>query len=173
MTSRLLTFRTAIVEEINSYVCPACGLTTANIKDDEFSCRGDTSNHIVYRAMIVGTEVYSAPHLVSLIQSWVASGIASITVLSTRLHLDKDCNTYLDSFIEPDCPLEFVATSAGIPVTTFAMENKEPVVDQVNIRAGEIGGFIIGVIIIILLAVLILVIAAITIKKMNSKRTKE
>ena len=104
------TFRSAIVEEINAQVCPECQLTTDNIRDHEFSCHGLTK-HIVYRAMVVGTKVRTAVDLVSLIQSWVDSGRASITALSIRLHLDKDCSTVVYNLDEPVCPLQIESTT--------------------------------------------------------------
>ena len=193
MTDRLLKFRSAIVEEFNDQVCSACGLTTANIRNDEFSCRGGLINQIVYRAMVVGTNVYSAPGLVSLVEAWVASGIASITVLSSRLHLDKDCSTPLDTLNDPDCPLEVETTTimtttmatTAIPMTTTLKEVKEtttkpedpdkqgPNVKPVaggDVKAGEIGGFLVGAVIAILLAVLIVVIIVIAIRKSKSSK---
>ena len=112
MADKLSLFRRAIVDKLNTEVCPTCTLTTADISDDEFSCRGGLTKHIVYRGEISGTEMYNASALVSLIQSWVASGSASITVLSYRLHLDKHCTTLLKDLSEPDCPLH-VGNSAG------------------------------------------------------------
>ena len=160
-------------------MCSTCGLTTANIWDDEFSCRGGLTSQIIYRTMVIGTSVYSAPGLVSLLESWVASGTASITVLSSRLHLDKDCSTPLDTLSDPDCPLEveipttmrITMPTTAVPMMTTPKEVKEtttkpedkddnlgsivkPVVGE-NVRAGEIGGFLVGAIIAILLVVLI------------------
>ena len=158
-----------------------CGLTIANIRDDEFSCRGGLTNQIVYRAMIIGTSTYSAPGLVSLIESWVASGTASITVLFSRLHLDKDCSTPLDTLDDPDCPLEMATTAAVAPMTTTLKEaktttkpedkgpNVKPIVAG-TVRAGEIGGFLVGAVIVILLAVLILVIIIIAVRKSKSSK---
>ena len=192
----LLRFRGAIIEEFNAQVCSTCGLTTANIRDDEFSCRGGLINQIVYRAMVIGTSMYSAPGLVSLMESWVASGTASITVLSSRLHLDKDCSTPLDTLSDPDCPLEVeiptimptTLPTTAVPMTTTLKEAKEtstkpedkddklgpsvkPVVGE-NVRAGEIGGFLVGAIIAILLVVLIVVIIIIAVRKFKYSKKK-
>ena len=160
-------FRRAIIEELDARVCPSCGLTVANIRDDEFSCHGGLTNRIVYRAMIIGTGTYSAPNLVSLIQSWVANGSASVTVFSSRLQVDKDCTTYLDTFNEPDCPLMIDRESQQ---TTIAPKPKVPSASSHHIRAGEIGGFFIGAIVIVLLAVLILVIVVVALKKYKCTR---
>ena len=135
--------------------------------------------------MIIGTSVYSAPGLVSLIESWVASGTASITILSSRLHLDKDCSTPLDTLNDPDCPLEveIATTTTAAPMTTALKmtttkpedKDKGPSVKPApivagSVRAGEIGGFLVGAIIVILLAVLILVIIVIAVRKSKSSK---
>ena len=152
-------------------MCPSCGLTIANIKDDEFSCHGGLTNHIVYRAMIIGTDTYGAPDLVALIQSWVASGSASVTVFSTRLRFDKDCTTYLDTFNEPDCPLSIESQQTTMPKENVSLA-LAPSASSHPVRAGEIGGFLIGAIIIVLLAVLILVIIVLALRKYKYKTLK-
>ena len=184
MTDRLLKFRRAIIKEFDTRVCPSCGLTIANIRDDEFSCHGGLTNRIVYRAMIIGTETYSAPNLVSLIQSWVASGTASITVFSSRLRFDEDCTASLDTFNEPDCPLTVESqqtTTAPMPTDNVSQKNTapkptekiiniSPSASSRNIRPGEIGGLFIGAIIVMLIAVLILVIVVVALKKYKCTR---
>ena len=129
--------------------------------------------------MVVGTEVRTAVDLVSFIHSWVASGRASITALSIRLHLDKDCSTVLDNLDEPVCPLQIESTTQPtvLMVTTPKPEVKGPTgsskpVVAAEVRTGEIIGFLFGAIIIILLAVLITVIIIITFQKFKSKPTK-
>ena len=180
ITDRLLKFRSAIVKEITAQVCSTCGLTTANIRNDEFSCRGGLTNQIVYRAMIIGTEVYSAAGLVSLIESWVASGTASVSVLSLRLHLNRDCSTPLDSLNDPVCTVETeITTIADASMTTIKKVTiTEPQTKTIGpsimsnvgetVGAGEISGFSVGAIIIILLTVLVLVIPIIAVKKFKS-----
>ena len=166
VTDSLLKFRGAIIQELNGRVCPSCGLTVPNIRNDEFSCHGGLTNRIVYRAMIIGTDTYSAPSLVSLIQSWVTSGSASVTVFSTRLRLDMDCAAFLDTFNDPDCPLKIESRQ-----TTTAPKPKENISPSSphHVGASEIVGFLIGSIVIILLAVLLLVIAIIALKKYKFK----
>ena len=175
VTDRLLIlkFRRAIIEELDARVCPSCGLTIANIKDDEFSCHGGLTDRIIYRAMIIGTDTYSAPNLVSLIQSWVASGSASVTVFSSRLRFDKDCTTFLDTFNEPDCPLSVEPQQTTTVVASNPEERVAPSANSPHhVRAGEIGGFLIGSIIIVLLAVLILVIVVVALRKYWYKTLK-
>ena len=114
MADKLSLFRRAIISKLNTEVCPICNLSIADISDDEFSCRGGLTKHIVYRGEISGTEMYSAPALIFLIQSWIAGGSASITILSYRLYLDQHCTTLLKDLNEPDCPLHAdLGSSAG------------------------------------------------------------
>lgn len=178
--------RSAVVEEINAHVCLDCDLVEANIRKDEFSCRGGLTTSIVYRAMIVGTDSYSAPSLVSFVQSWVASGSASLTLFSSRLHLDKFCNTTLDTFNEPDCPKQ-VETNTSLKVTTYTsvgpglstlitVKSEDKVPNNIDIdnapqvRGGEIGGFVIGSIIAMLLLMLILIIVFLAVRKRFSRK---
>ena len=137
--------RNGLVQEF-SHLCPRCGVTVANIKDDEFSCRGGLTDYIVYRARIVGTDTYSAPGLVSLMQSWVGSGRASIMVQSSRLHLDPTCDIQLDSLYDTDCLHNPTKPPTAAPVNSR------------GVSSGEIGGILVGLVIILLLLVLVVVI---------------
>ena len=137
--------RSGLTREL-AHLCPGCGLTVANIKDDEFSCRGGLTTQIVYRARIVGTEVYNAPGLISLMQSWVATNRASIMVRSSRLHIDPSCGITLDTLYTTDCSKGQGPVS---PPTTSP-------ITQVN--GGEIGGIVVGAVIVLLLIILIVVI---------------
>ncbi len=119
--------------------------------------------------MIVGTDTYSAPGLVSLMQSWVGSGRASIMVQSSRLHLDPTCGSSLDTLKSPDC--EVVPRPPGRTNPTTASPNLEPQAAQKSGGAsvGEIGGIAVGAIVAILLVVLIVFIAVIVMMKMKSR----
>ena len=123
---------------------------------------------IVYRARIVGTDAYSAPGLVSLMQSWVGSGRASIMVQSSRLHLDPTCDAYLDTLKAPDCE------GGGEPSTTI--ESTEPVAsaspagaNSPGASVGEIGGIAVGVLVAALLIILIVLVVVVIMWKMKSQ----
>ena len=169
-------------------MCPRCRLTTANIREDEFSCRGGLTNQIVYRAMIIGTTAYGPTDLVSLIQSWVKSGTASIFVRSTRqrFYIDRDCDAPLDTLGDPDCPLS-VPTTATTTITT-STEATEPdttapsttakkpgavsgaaAAGKTEIGAGVIGGLLLALVIIVLVFVL-LVLLIVTIFKWKTSQ---
>ena len=138
--------------------CIDCGLKDADIRDDEFSCRGGLIKHIVYRAAMVGrTQKYNTRALVSQIHSWVVSGSASITVFFHRLHLDKDCKTYLANLSEPDCPLQLDPDTQD---------------DQKGINADEMSSYLIVAIVfgVILILGIVLVIMMVVAKYLKSKR---
>ena len=185
-TDKLIQVRKGLAEELQAHICPTCGLTFANIKDDEFSCRGGLTNYIIYRARIVGNDVYSAPGLVSLMQSWVISGTASISLQSSsRLHLDPTCPTSLDTLRSADCPMVStpVISTVGEPTpkTTedknLEITNSKPEdgnkgeggVSAAATSAGEVGGIIIGALVVILLAVLIVMLAIVILRRWKPK----
>ena len=95
---------------------------------------------------MVGTNTYSAPGLVSLMQSWVDSGRASIMVRSSRLTLDPTCDTNLDSLYDTDCLYSPTKPPTAAPFNRH------------GVSAGEIAGILIGVVIILLLIALVVVI---------------
>ena len=155
-------------------MCPSCSLSTANILDDELSCRGGLTHQIIYRAMIMGTNSYSPTDLVSLIQSWVSTGYASIIVETSRLFPDKDCNTILDTLRDPHCPPQLPSTTSSMtpPKTTTppstVTTTEEPSVDnnvvESPLNARDIGDMLVTLIIAVLIAVLVVVLAVTIIK---------
>ena len=159
--------RKGLSEEL-VHICPTCGLTAANIKDDELSCRGGLTKQIVYRGRIVGTEVYSATGLVSLIQSWVGTGKASIMIQSSRLHLDPTCDAALDTLKSPDCPV--VDSPPSLKPTVHVRPQPSAVGEGISV--GEIAGIIVGGVIIALLAILIVMVGVAIMRKWKSANSK-
>ena len=167
----LINVRSGLAQELD-HLCPTCGFTVANIKDDEFSCRGGLTKQIVYRARIMGTDVYSATGLVSLMQSWVGSGRASIMVQSSRLHLDSTCSASLDTLKAPDCQGGEEKPTTSVPTTPS--EPTKPTVSPSAAAAsgssvGEIGGVAVGAVIIVLLAILIVLVVVVMMRKWRAK----
>lgn len=113
----------------------------------------------------MGTDTYSAPRLVTLMQSWIAGGAASLGIASSRIHLDPTCNTSLDTLKSPDCPVGRTGPATRGPL------NKPTGSSSPNIRVsgvasvGEIGGIAVGVVIIALLAVIVVFIVVLMIRK--------
>ena len=161
--------RIGLAQEL-AQLCPGCGPNVANIKDDEFSCHGGLTKQIIYRARMVGTDTYSAPGLVSLMQSWVGSGRASIMVQSSRLHLDPTCGTSLDTLQSSVCPLgeQPLLTSPSIG---FTQMTSSPGSDSESAaQAGAIAGSISAVVVVILAIFSALLILVLAMKTLNSKQ---
>ena len=168
--------RKGLAQEL-AQLCTTCGLTAANIKDDEFSCHGGLTNFIVYRARIVGTDTYSAPGLVSLMQSWVGSGRASIMVQSSRLHLDQTCDAYLDTLQSPDCPPgEQIQSLPTSPITDLEFTEMTLLVSGDDSGSASGGGVIAGsisavvVVILAILCMLLILVLVLIMKTLNLKQ---
>ena len=164
--------RKGLAQEL-AQLCTTCGLTAANIKDDEFSCHGGLTNFIVYRARIVGTDTYSAPGLVSLMQSWVGSGRASIMVQSSRLHLDPTCDAYLDTLQSPDCPPgEQIPSLWTSPITNSEFTEMTLSVSDDESGSASGGGVIAGsisAVVLVILCMLLILVLVLIMKILNSK----
>ena len=111
--------------------------------------------------MVGCTRQHSARALVSLLHSWVVSGSASITVFFHRMHLDKDCKTYLGNLSEPDCPLQHGPDS--------------PADQKGDSTSGEISSYLIVAIVfgVILILGIVLVIMVVVMKYFKSKTRRE
>ena len=111
----------------------------------------------------MGTDNYSAPGLVSLMQSWVGSGRASIMVQSSRLHLDPSCDAPLDTLKAPDCEIP------GEESSTTTESSEAAAAKTSGASVGEIGGIAVGVLIAVLLIILIVLVVLVIMWKMKSK----
>ena len=92
----------AVVSAV-SMMC-SCTFTQDNIQNNEFSCRS-IENTVVFRAEIAYTSLtFSATQLVDFISQWVQSAPSLVVGASmSRLDVDTDCPTQLDSFLSEDC----------------------------------------------------------------------
>lgn len=124
--TKLAAIRTSLLSYLNSQC--SCDLTPAYITDEELSCRQSLRNQISYRARIIGTDSYSANGLQDLLQAWVATGTASVTVGVSRLEIDRSCRVLLDNLNAPDCPPgSTVPPSTETPVTVTTQPTTKPV----------------------------------------------
>ena len=94
----------------------SCDISVENIEEDAFGC-GQHNHLITYRGRILGSDDYSALGLVELMQSWVSSSQAFITLDSFRMRVDQTCPAQLDTINAPDCPL-IVSTTPSDELTT-------------------------------------------------------
>lgn len=170
-------------------------LPSQTIQDDAFGC-GQLDHLIVYRGRLLGGDDYSALGLVELMQSWISTRQAFLTVDAFRMLVDPGCTTRLDTINAPDCPLttpppmttpissttpttatthSTVTTSESTPPTTPTTTTSKPEVAQPQVsamRGFEVGGVVIGALIVVLLLVLLLVIVLIVLYR-SRKQTKK
>ena len=158
-----------------------CNISSLNIQRDSFSC-GQLDHLILYRGQIFGSNDFSSSGLASLMQSWVSSNQASLTIDSFRMPIDPTCPTQINTLTAPNCPLAtqgtqhhifFTTTSPSTP-SPSASSNKpqiSPATQQPQvgpgIRPGEVGGIIVGVVIIILLLLVLIVIVGVVMWKLG------
>ena len=92
----------AVVDTV-SMMC-SCTFTQDNIQNNEFSCRG-TENTVVFRAEITYTSfTFTAAQLVDFVSQWVQSAPSFVVGPSmSRINVDTNCPTQLDSFLSEDC----------------------------------------------------------------------
>ena len=82
----------------------SCTFTQDNIQNNEFSCRG-IENTVVFRAEITYTSfTITAAQLVDFVSQWVQSAPSFVVGPSmSRINVDTNCPTQLDSFLSEDC----------------------------------------------------------------------
>jgi len=156
----------------------SCSFTDANIETGFFMC-GVEDHQILYRAHIIGTSDYSAADLVELLQNWVASGKAFVTVSSFRMLLDSTCSTRLDTLNSAECSTDDFVTTP----TTSAPEKTDPFngggKSQVQTENGKTGsqtngislaalaGLLVGFFIILVIVILIVLVIVAAFWKLN------
>ena len=163
-----------------------CNISSLNIQRDSFSC-GQLDHLILYRGQIFGSNDFSPSGLASLMQSWVSSNQASLTIDSFRMPIDPTCPTQINTLTAPNCPLATQGTQHHIFFTTAspstpsfstpsssASSNKpqtSPATQQPQVgpglRPGGVGGIIVGIIIIILLLLVLIVIVGVVMWKLG------
>lgn len=197
---KIAAIRTSLLSYLNSQC--SCDLTPSYITNEELSCRQSLRNQISYRARIIGTDSYSANGLQDLLQAWVATGMASVTVGVSRLEIDRSCLVFLDNLNAPDCPPgNTVPPSTETPVTVTTQPTTKPVTTKSTtkppggttqppvtvttkstpkivtetiqgISGGDIGGIIVGLVIALLLVVLVVLLVLVILKKWNSTSSR-
>ena len=160
-SNRITAIDPIITQQLIQNSCPKCGLGSKTIDDSRLSCREGYLNNVHYQARIRGTRNYSADGLVSLLDEWVQSGRAYITLYSTRLYLSSQCTTILDSPTASDCLRTIQTTTTSSPVTTNGVT---PTSSKAVFGGPQIGGLIVGIVIALLLLVLVIVVVLLVLR---------
>lgn len=164
----------------------SCDISSINIQNDAFGC-GQLDHLITYRGRMLGTTDYSATGLVGLMQSWIETSQAFVTIDTFRMQVDTTCTARLDTIDSPDCLLvegggpNSITTNPTVnPDTTTTTDTGDSKTDTSNsktdasepavatlsaVRAGEVGGIIVGALIILVLLVLMVIILVVALRK--------
>lgn len=141
----------------------------------------------MFRAMITGTNHQSSSYLIDLMDTWVLTNTASVTLPDGgRFRIDATCPVILDSPRSPVCsneeglatslpptsssasPTDFTSSSAASP-TDFT----EPVVvaaaQNKGLTPAEAGGIVIGVVIILLLVVFVILLVLLLVRSYRNQ----
>lgn len=151
-SNKISAIDSVVTQKLIDYSCPTCGIDNKTIDDSELSCKDGFLNYVYYRARIRGTRSYSVGGLVSLLQQWVQSGTAFITLYSTRVYLSTQCDTTLDSPTATDCLFNFQISTAISPPTSITPAKSA----KTEFSGAQIGGLIVGVVIALLLLIFII-----------------
>ncbi len=175
-----------INDQINGFLQRRCncGFSDANIETGFFSC-GQKDHQIIYRAHILGTATYSAIDLVNLLQSWIMTNEAYVSLNNFRMILDRTCPTRLDTLDDPECPTVDVTpapTNApssssekpGNPTTSKKDTDGKGDAQSAGQNSGLSGSTLvivfIGIMIAFLLLILIVLIIAVVFWKVNKQQ---
>ena len=124
-----------------------CTIDTPYITAAQLSCDPLATGHVIYRARLSSTRDADDAALVQLLQDWVTSGTASITLEHIRLGVDASCGVVISSFQDPVCPLP-VTTSDSTP-TDISVENMSSMTLTVALIAAVLAVILIVAIVII------------------------
>lgn len=103
-----------------------CALDATYISSGRLTCDSQQTMHVIYRARLSGTPEVSNAELAALLEEWVASGGASVTLEHIQLNIDPLCTVMIDSFDSPICPGPTTEPSNPPTATTAP---KEPLGD--------------------------------------------
>ena len=151
---------TNAVLEVLTDSCPDCGDVT--IDQELFTCFPTYHTRVTYRARIEGTSETESTHLVSLLEEWVTSGEARITVAEIQMNVDPKCLVAIPSLTAKEECEALNPTTSGKPSSTMTPPSAE------NSPAAIIGGVV--AIIIISLVTSIAVVVFVIVKRRQERK---
>lgn len=100
-----------------------CMLSAAYITAAQLSCDPKATTHVIYRARLSSTPDTSSTDLVRLLQEWVTSGRASVTLEFVQLTLEPSCIVRIESLSDPICPAPTTTSEVPGTSTVVAVES--------------------------------------------------
>lgn len=89
----------------------------------QLSCDPQGTTHVIYRARLSSIPRGSSTDLISLLQEWVTTGTASVTLEYIQLNLDPACSVAIDSFNDPFCPTSAITLEQPNTPTVAVVES--------------------------------------------------
>ncbi len=129
-----------------------CVIDAAYITAAQLSCDPQGTTHVIYRARLSSIPRVSSTDLISLLEEWVTSGSASVTLEFIQLSLDPACGVMITSFSDPLCPA-VTLEQPNTPTVTVV----ESSTTTVYIIAGLAAVILAGVILIVVCACAVLI----------------
>ena len=117
-----------------------CVLDATYITAAQFSCDPQETSNIIYRARLSSTLDTSNTEFSSILENWVTSGAASVTVEHIQLDIRLSCAVIISTLNDPICP---VSSSTEIPNTPTIDAMKETSTYNLYIYIGAGLGFIV------------------------------
>lgn len=98
-------------------------IDAAYITSAQLSCDPQETKHVIFRARLSRTPDVSNTQFVAILQEWVTSGSASVTLEHIRLDLDASCNVIINSLNDQICPVPANTPELFNTPTVFAEES--------------------------------------------------
>ena len=138
-----------------SRVCDQCMIDSSYITAAAFSCDPQETSHVIYRARLSSTRDVSSADMIALLQEWVSSGSALVTLDHIQLNLDPTCSVMIVSLSDPICP---------VPVTTPGTSDTETATIGVEESSSvDIMTYLIVAVLAVLVALVVVFVAGIII----------
>ena len=128
-----------------------CSISAAYISAAQFLCDPKESKDIIFRAQLSSTSAVSNLDLVIILQEWVASGRASVTMNYIQFNFDVACKVLLQSFSDPICPSSVVTSETPTTVKDVVPQGSS----AVNIVWPIVGAIVGGVVLILVVIIAI------------------
>ena len=151
------------VLEVLTNTCPDCG--DMIIDQELFTCFPMYHTRVTYRARVEGTSQTESTHLASLLEEWVTSGEARITVAEIQMNVDPKCLVAIPSLTAKEECEALNPTTSGKPSSTVTPPSAE------NSPAAIIGGVVAIIIISLIIATSITVVVVVIVNRRQERKT--
>ncbi len=145
--------------------CSNCSLQSEQITDGQFNCLTEnTPDQVTYRANLRGNTDSDCDDIVEIIETWVQSARASITIQGSSLTVASNCEVAVDTLTSP---LDCISITTMEETTGGVSPSESPV--PIALVAGAAGG---GILALIVISVVLIVIVSLLTTARRRKRKR-